>query len=225
MSQGSSSTGASACRQQCQRNDSCLCQGDKPAVPTGISVPAFSTFMPQRFKTSCSRAQRKGWRLPHGTCHREAQRIPRDKHTVLRTLPRRVVCFGRAGALLLQTAAVHTYTAPGAPDTEESHIFSGTLQKGTIQQHVLGHLPTQPKSCPASLCSSAPHPPAPPHATGSTQDHFTSAERTSPPLQIPHSLSLGAQFQAAIKQLSTEVNQNYTHFHQPQIWPNFAKNT
>lgn len=130
MSQGSSSTGASACRQQCQRNDSCLCQGDKPAVPTGISVPAFSTFMPQRFKTSCSRAQRKGWRLPHGTCHREAQRIPRDKHTVLRTLPRRVVCFGRAGALLLQRAAVHTYTAPGAPDTEESHIFLARFRTG-----------------------------------------------------------------------------------------------
>lgn len=152
MSQGSSSTGASACRQQCQRNYSCPCQGDKPAVPTGISVPAFSTFMPQRFKTSCSRAQRKGWCLPRGTWQREAQRIPRDKHTVLRMLPRRAGCFGRAGALLLQRAAVHTHTAPGAPDTEESH-FPGMPQKRTIQQQVLGDFPTRPKSCPAAAAA------------------------------------------------------------------------
>lgn len=224
MSQGSSSTGASACRQQCQRNDSCLCQGDKPAVPTGVSVPAFSTFMPQvqnkLFPSPEEGLAPAPWYLPEGS----TAYPPGQAHRAANASQKGCMFWQGWCSALADSSSTHIHSSR-CPRHRRVSYFSGTLQKGTIQQHVLGHLPTQPKSCPASLRSSAPHPPAPPHATGSTQDHFTSAERTSPPLQIPHSLSLGAQFQAAIKQLSTEVNQNYTHFHQPQIWPNFAKNT
>ena len=130
MSRGSSSTWAGACRQQCQRNNSC--PGQRCPRAHLLLLPLLS--MPPTFKTSCSQAQRKGWHLPHGSRQKKAQHIWRDKHTVLQTLPRRAGRFGRARALVLQHAQaecsnthIHSSWCPG--HRRVSYVFLHASEK------------------------------------------------------------------------------------------------